>query len=145
MELLDKVRLIIGNKCESPSIFADEIGVPRSAISHLLNGRNRPSLDVVRKIVKRYPDLGTEWILDDEKMPVLSGGVKNSSSGGNRPNISQEPLYGKSLDLFSQEFDQQPSVQPNVNEKKTGMRKAVRVLIFFSDGTFEEYTGIDLP
>ena len=45
------------------SQFAEEIGVQPSGISHILSGRNHPSLDFVLKVLKRYPDLSTEWLL----------------------------------------------------------------------------------
>lgn len=45
------------------SQFAEEIGVQPSGISHILSGRNNPSLDFVLKVLKRYPDLSTEWLL----------------------------------------------------------------------------------
>ena len=47
----------------TPSKFADEIDVPRSSISHILSGRNKPSLDFVKKIVDRFPDIEIEWII----------------------------------------------------------------------------------
>lgn len=145
MDLLDKVRLIIGNKCESPSQFADEIDVPRSAISHLLNGRNKPSLDVIRKIVRRFPELGTDWILEDEKMPVLSGGLSSSKLAEKPATTPHEPIYGKPLDLFSSASPGPEFIRKNVAPDKVAAqdRKVVRVLIFFSDGTFEELGGSD--
>ena len=47
----------------SPAQFADEIGVQRSSISHLLSGRNNPSLDFIKKILSKYPEINTEWII----------------------------------------------------------------------------------
>lgn len=43
--------------------FADKIGVPRSSISHLISGRNKPSLDFVLKVVDSYPNLTLNWLL----------------------------------------------------------------------------------
>ncbi|GAA4432637.1 helix-turn-helix transcriptional regulator [Ravibacter arvi] len=141
MELLDKVRLIIGNKCESPSQFADEIGIPRSAVSHLLNGRNKPSLDVVGKIIRRYPDLGADWIWDDEKMPHLNAGITDRQSSATSPKITRETVPGKPLDLFSQANAVPEPMQENVRTIRSDSttRKVERVLLFYSDGTFEEF------
>ncbi len=142
MELLDKVRLIIGNKCESPSQFADEIGIPRSGVSHLLNGRNKPSLDVIGKIIRRYPDLGTDWIWEDEKIPFLGAVLNSGSSGDKDRKNTRDTGYGKPLDLFSQLPHGPETVQKNVGAIKAdpNSRKIERILVFFSDGTFEEFS-----
>lgn len=43
--------------------FAMSIGVPQAILSHILSGRNKPSLDVIRKILLAYPQLNAEWLL----------------------------------------------------------------------------------
>ena len=53
MNLSDKIELLIKRKQMSSSQFADVLGIPRSSISHILSGRNKPSLDVVQKILKK--------------------------------------------------------------------------------------------
>ena len=47
----------------SSSAFADTIGISRSGLTHLLTGRNQPSLDVARKILAKFPDISTEWLI----------------------------------------------------------------------------------
>ena len=71
MDLNDKIKQILVDKSISPSHFADEIGVQRSSVSHILAGRNKPSLDIVQKIIRRYPDLGMEWIMEEEELPSI--------------------------------------------------------------------------
>ena len=43
--------------------FSKELGVNRSTISHILSGRNKPSIDVLQKILKRYSSISPEWLL----------------------------------------------------------------------------------
>ena len=43
--------------------FAEEIGVQPSGVSHILSGRNKPSLDFVLKMLEKYSFLSTEWLL----------------------------------------------------------------------------------
>ena len=57
-----------------PSDFAEEIGVQRSSISHLISGRNKPSLEFIQKILTRYPEISTEWILNG-KGEMLKNGI----------------------------------------------------------------------
>lgn len=66
MTINDKIKQILIDKNLSPSYFADEIGVQRSSISHILSGRNRPSFDIIQKIIRRFPDLGYDWIMEEE-------------------------------------------------------------------------------
>lgn len=47
----------------NPSKFADEIGVQRSSISHILSGRNNPSLELIQKILARFDYLNAEWLI----------------------------------------------------------------------------------
>lgn len=61
--MLDRVRLIMKAKNLNASQFADEVSVQRSGISHILSGRNNPSLDLIQKILKRYPELNPDWLL----------------------------------------------------------------------------------
>ncbi|MEE1898664.1 helix-turn-helix domain-containing protein [Flavobacterium rakeshii] len=48
----------------SASVFADKIGVQRSSLSHLLSGRNKPSLDFVLRVTDNFPDVDLYWLLN---------------------------------------------------------------------------------
>src|SRR4028119_2173636 len=67
--LNNTIKSFIVSKNLSPSKFADEIGVQRSSISHILSGRNKPSLDIVQKIIRRFPELGTDWLVEEPDLP----------------------------------------------------------------------------
>ena len=45
------------------SEFADNIGVNRATISHILSGRNKPSIDFLQKLLSAYPDLNSNWLI----------------------------------------------------------------------------------
>lgn len=126
MDLTDKIKQILVDKNITPSLFADEIGIQRSSMSHILAGRNKPSLDMVQKIVKRFPDLGISWILDDEPLPVIA------------PAPIQEPI----LESRRKASPAPQPVQTNVAKEKPIVppeRKIEKVLVFYSDGTFQEF------
>lgn len=59
----DRIQLILKTKNISASKLADEIGVQRSNISHIISGRNNPSLEFIQKLLKRFPDLNSDWII----------------------------------------------------------------------------------
>ena len=76
--MVDRIKQVIEYSQLSSAAFADNIGISRSGLTHLLNGRNQPSLDVARKILAKYPELSTEWLImgmgdmmrDEESEPV---------------------------------------------------------------------------
>lgn len=61
--MIDRITLLLKTRNISASQFADEIGVQRSSISHVLSGRNKPSLDFIQKILVRYPEINPDWLL----------------------------------------------------------------------------------
>ncbi len=62
--MVDRIQLILKVNNLTASRFADEIGVQRSSISHILSGRNMPSLDLIQKVLKRYPEIDPDWLLN---------------------------------------------------------------------------------
>jgi transcriptional regulator with XRE-family HTH domain len=59
----ERILLLIRAKNFTSAQFADEIGVQKSGVSHILSGRNNPSLDFVQKILTRFPELSSEWLI----------------------------------------------------------------------------------
>ena len=45
------------------SALADNIGVNRATISHILSGRNKPSIDFLQKLLSSYPELNANWLI----------------------------------------------------------------------------------
>ncbi len=61
--LAERVKEVMEELGYAPSSFADTIDVPRPIISHILSGRNKPSLDVIQKILMRFTELNPWWLL----------------------------------------------------------------------------------
>ena len=72
MDLNSRVQKIINYSELSSSEFADEIGVQRSNISHVLSGRNKPSLDFLMKIKDRFPEIQWEWLIEGKGAMIFS-------------------------------------------------------------------------
>ena len=49
----------------SASAFAELSSVQRSSISHVLSGRNKPSLDFILKLNMAFPDINLYWLLNN--------------------------------------------------------------------------------
>ncbi|ALJ04051.1 DNA-binding protein [Pseudalgibacter alginicilyticus] len=106
---------------ESASAFAESIGVQRSSISHILSGRNKPSLDFVMKIINSYPEVELYWLLNgkghfppDKKMVVPEN-------------------------LFTTPKSEIPPNTQHIIKKETPGKKIERIVIFYSDGSFENF------
>lgn len=142
MDLNEKIKQILVDKNISPSHFADEIGIQRSSISHIIAGRNKPSLDIVQKIIKRFPDLGVNWILDDEDLPESVSEIKPFGAddytlfNGQKSGISSLPDSRKNVGTRPN------SVHENLMHMHAAApaeKKVERILVFYSDGTFQEF------
>lgn len=133
--LNDKVKFIIAERQMTPSHFADEIGVQRSSISHILSGRNRPSLEIIQKIVARFPEFTYEWLLEQtqEKVTPMSTPVLRPTD---RPESSRA-VYKKT---FPPELSAIPDL--SASNDKEDSRVIEKILIFFSDKTFTEYRPV---
>ncbi|WP_026628764.1 helix-turn-helix transcriptional regulator [Dyadobacter alkalitolerans] len=142
MDLNDKIKQILADKNMSPSIFADEIGIQRSSMSHILAGRNKPSLDIVQKIVKRFPEMGTNWILDGEELPIASSEFLATSQSSHletpttdKSQAARDSSLASKSGAGNRYFNGPLPISAN-NTSDT--RRIEKILIFYSDGTFEE-------
>lgn len=134
--------------------FAEEIGVQPSGISHILSGRNNPSLDFVLKTLKRYPDLSTEWLLFGKgNMYRRSGNISEDSNiaSSEDNNIASDIVKSESTPeylsgLFAGiEGDKQISPHPADNKYNNGNggnlteeNIAEKLILIYGDGTFEQ-------
>jgi transcriptional regulator with XRE-family HTH domain len=69
--MVDRIRQLLQARQLSPTQFADAIGVARPIMSHILGGRNKPSLEVVQKIIAAFPDVAMPWLLTGQG-PMLN-------------------------------------------------------------------------
>lgn len=111
----------------SAASFADKIDVGRSSISHLLSGRNKPSLDFVMKIINAFPDVELYWLLNGK-------GSFPEKSEAKTPSVPSDRVSSKPQDLFDTP-NQIPTSRPSVGKG----RKIRRIVLFYEDGTFEAF------
>lgn len=134
MELKDKIEKLILGLGLTSTRFADYIGVNRPIISHILSGRNKPSLEIIQKIVNKFPELGYNWIADEEQldMEIVSQIVKNQDFNDLFTNIysSRESSEKNNLELGKEIF----------NSKDLGSKKRIeKIVVFYSDNTFKQF------
>ena len=143
MDMNDKIKQILVEKNISPSHFADEIGVQRSSISHILAGRNKPSLDIIQKIIRRYPDLGLDWILDDEETEPTFYTTNRSETRDSLPQNPRNSYSANGSQLNKSPRPVQRYAPSNSEEPTKEFKSVERILIFYTDGTFKSYRPQD--
>ena len=61
--MVTRIRQLLEDKQLTPTQFADLIGVGRPVVSHILSERNKPSLEVVQRIIAAFPEIALSWLL----------------------------------------------------------------------------------
>lgn len=72
MDFSNRFTKVIEHSELSPAEFAEEIGVQRSSISHIISGRNKPSLDFITKIKTAFPEFEWSWLITGEGEMLIS-------------------------------------------------------------------------
>ncbi|MDD3299226.1 MAG: helix-turn-helix transcriptional regulator [Bacteroidales bacterium] len=131
----------------SPAKLADILEIQRSGLSHILSGRNKPGFDFIYKLIKSYPLLNAEWLITGKgNMYKEQRGLFDSNS----PEIDTGKTHGKPLfDSVNEEVIQNSTnvesiENPNFRQISNNCPEnkiLVKALLFYSDGTFEDYVA----
>lgn len=117
----------------SQAQFADTLGVARASISHIIAGRNKPGFDFIDNLSQHYPSLNLEWFITGKGKMYKNPAEPVVSQPDSKPATEDGFLFGDEEEVIE-------SV-PLVKKTKTLENKRIisKILIFYSDGTFEEY------
>lgn len=138
----ERLQYIIAQKNLSLSQFADSIGIQRSTLHHIINGRNNPSLDVVMKIHSTYPDIDLEWLI-----------TGNHSNMDNAPaDAIQQELFPPENPIFQTDiedntekrnlkrFPEAASEAQHISQSISYEKKITKIIVIYSDGTTESFS-----
>jgi DNA-binding XRE family transcriptional regulator len=143
-DFVKRLEIILDYYALNASSFADKIGVQRSSMSHLLSGRNKPSLDFVMKIMEVFPDVDLYWILNgkgnfpknnDEviettKTPAPVSSNENTGGGDLFSAVNYKEVEKTAIRISSEIKNQNLSSEESEIEK---------IVIFYKNGTFKAY------
>ncbi len=140
----DRIQRLIDDKNLTPSRFADEVGLNRPAVSHILNGRNNPSMDALQKILKRFPEISGSWLLTGEGSMYQFNTERDSptlfdENPVNTPNRTAENEYAQDFRSKSPEKSIQQIDYQSLIPTKSRTVKVKKIAIFYSDNTYEEF------
>ena len=137
----NRIVQLINNEGLTSSKFADTIGVQRSSISHILSGRNKPSLDFIQKIMAAFPSININWLIAGEgemygskESDTLFTEIDTDHSPienqvNQPPKLNREPTPDRSL-------KSEPMLEMNAFVPGKQIEK---VVVFYTDKTFKEY------
>ncbi len=135
--MIGRIQLILKTKNISPTRFADTIQVQRSGISHILSGRNKPSLDFVIKILSSYPEINSDWLLFGKGEMFQDPKTEKRLEG-----IFPEPEKSKTVQVAKEEERAEYKTKTSPSKEKTtkGKNGIEKIIVFYSDNSFQEYS-----
>ena len=116
VKFTERLQKVIDFHGETASSFAEKIGVQRSSISHILSGRNKPSLDFVMKVLHSYPEVELYWLLNGK------------GDFPSQPKISE--YQNSNFTKSSHEIK---------TSKQESDSEIEKIVVFYKDGTFKSY------
>jgi len=142
----DRIKKIIEYEDISYSKFADLVGIQRSGVSHLISGRNNPSLEVIQKILEAFEYINTDWLLLNKGKMIKEDKIETqgnlfSKSSDNEYN-KKEADIDKVNNLISERNlinNTDEKVLSDSQEDKKSIKEIVKIVIFYADKTFSDY------
>ena len=133
----DRLQQFLSAENLTQSQFADSINVARASISHILAGRNKPGFEFIESVAKRYPSLNIEWF--------ITGKGKMYKSASEAPAAQVSPAAASEMpaeDLFADRVEPIKSITLDKPRQNPIKEKSIsKILVFYTDGTFEEYNN----
>jgi len=123
----------------SSSQFADEIGVQRSSVSHVITGRNKPGFDFIQKIIGVFPDISAEWLITGVGSMLRDEKPRSEELFVEQKNV-QGSLTGPGSE--SQEKDNNLASEARHeadSETKSKTKSIDKIIVIYDDRSFDEY------
>ena len=143
----DRIQQIMDVKKLSSTRFADTAGIPRPQISHIISGRNKPSLEVITQILTKFTDINTEWLLfgvgemykkaqnpfaSSSSLPSLFDNPPVENTARKEPEKPPKPTNNDKITPAETSINEKPPTVIRIE------RNVEKIIAFYSDGTFEE-------
>ncbi len=139
----DRVIRIMEHEGMSPSRFAETIGIQRAAMSHIISGRNNPSLDVISKVLERFPHIDSDWLLFG-KGEMLKQDVRKEPGLFENPSLfatesPATPEYRREMASKAPINEAKPTVIEKVVMQEKPAKTITKIMVFYSDNTYDTF------
>jgi len=147
----DRIREFLAKENKSSSGFAEEIGIQPSGVSHILSGRNKPSLDFVLKMLNTYTELNTEWLLFGRGEMYKAVDNDSTRLKDDRSSVinEEETQIGSLFDDNSETENSKMSMDDYIDSSKPDTdvieRFSEKIIVLYPDGSFREYNRRKQP
>jgi len=128
MGIEKRVQLIMASNRLTAASFADRIGVQRSNVSHVLNGRNKPGYEFIVKVIKAFPNVSSHWLLTGEDAAVTGA----TTDLFNTPEVENTNVSTR-IDT-NVIIGNDTNVHPNPASKRV-----IKTIVFYDDFTFDAF------
>ena len=114
------------------SQFADEIGVQRASVSHVLSERNKPGFDFIQRILDTYPSISADWLITGKGEMLKSKNVEQYlfSEMEDKEEAVNDDKKARKQTLKSSDGDQVE------NKRSFRVRNIEKIVVFYSDKSF---------
>src|SRR5450759_1949794 len=140
-----KERLLEFLKAENKTSaqLAEEIGVQASGISHILSGRNNPSLDFVLKMLEKYQFISTDWLLFGRGSMYTETKMQSLFDYDNVDSIESEQMRTKSdpvsTQIDFQDVKKSKTIKDSTSPATGSASDVVKIVWFYENNSFEEF------
>ena len=144
----EKLLVLMKNEGLTSSRLAELLGIQPSGISHILAGRNKPSFDLVQKILRRFPNVNPDWLLLDSDQFYRDGGAAPHSPTSREdgveevaPSLFAAPLEEREKCNSQESIAEQKKVADTIFSMTSNSSKQVeRIIVLYTDKSFDSYT-----
>ena len=138
----ERIQQIIQSEQMSAKQFCEEVGIQSSTISNIFKGRNRPSLEIMQKILNRFRLISPDWLIsgvgsmyrqkNDSQMPSLFD-IKPIADDAVREQGAASPTVVGTIPTVEKSDKQVLSIDKP---------KIKKIVIFYDDNTFQELSHL---
>ncbi|MBR4951403.1 MAG: helix-turn-helix transcriptional regulator [Alistipes sp.] len=140
----EKLEYLLREKQLSATSLARLLEIQPSGISHIMSGRNKPSFDLVVKILTAFPDINPDWLLLDSDEVYRRGGTSSTCDlfGFDDQPSQSDPSLGVNENIeFSESKNREENLQiNNFSSAKNSGKSVDRIVVLYADGTFESFS-----
>lgn len=136
----NRINKIMDDAQLSNKEFARQIGVQPSAISHFISGRNKPSLEVVKKIMVAFPDLNPEWLLlGIEPMYRHEKAAQRDLFDADYVDTSNIAFSGNQIESKRKVLKAEVTHNQPLENILASNKRVSRVVVYYTDNTYEDF------
>lgn len=137
--MTERIELLLKSMNLSPSRFADEIDVQRSSVSHILSGRNKPSLDFITKILSTYPQVNPDWLLFNKGGMLRKPEGKAEETTQQNTSKKPDPAVNSPSSFLEKDVPAKDIAIGNEERAQYAAQNVEKIILLYPDGTFKTY------